>query len=247
MEFKIFPEVQSEKIENKSMEGQLKMMTQLYQNGSLMDVMRFNAVDGLIFKAKYQLGIEGRGYQTLALFLLGLLVGRKRYFERVGENMPLTRKLFKLSIWFTLGFLVFSAGLFALSKGNMEKFSFYIAMTFYNLLNLSMALLISTAFIILYQRDRTQKFMSKLVPYGKMGLTNYLMQSIIFIPLFYGFGLGLARHMNLAIGIGLGIVVFYFQVLFSKWWLNRFLYGPFEWLWRSLTWCKRQPMVKEQS
>jgi uncharacterized protein len=79
-----------------------------------------------------------------------------------------------------------------------------------------------------------------------MGLTNYLMQSIIFIPLFYGFGLGLARHINLVMAVGLGIVVYYLQVLFSKWWLGNFIYGPFEWLWRSLTWLKWQPMVRRK-
>jgi len=226
------------------MEEQLKEMSLLYQDGSFEEVVRFNAVDGLIMKANYQLGIEGRGYQTLALFFLGLLIGRLRYFERIAENMPLTRKVFRRSIWFTLGFLVLAAGLFALSKGDMEKFIFLVAMTFYNLFNLSLALLITTAFIILYQKEKPQKFLNTLVPYGKMGLTNYLMQSIIFIPLFYGFGFGLAKHINLATGIGLGIVVYYLQVLFSKWWLNNFIYGPFEWLWRSLTWLKWQPMVR---
>lgn len=235
------------KIENGNFEKHLNEMSQLYRTGSFMDVVKFNAVDGLKVKAEYQLGIEGRGYQTLALFFLGLLIGRRRYFENIEENMPLTRKVFKRSIWFTLGFLVLCGGLFAFSKGDMEKLSAQFAMTFYNLFNLSFALLIATAFIILYQRSKNQKFLINLAPYGKMGLTNYLLQSIIFVPIFYGFGLGLATQINLAISIALGIVIFCLQVVISKWWLSHFIYGPFEWLWRSLTWLKLQPMVRVKS
>jgi uncharacterized protein len=233
------------KVENVSIEDQMNKLSQVYRNGSFQEVVKFNAKEGFKMKADYQLGIEGRGYLTLALFFLGLLIGRSKYFERIEENMIVTRKLFKRSIWFTLGFLLLAGGLFIVTKGDMEKFISLIAMTFYNLFNLSFALLITTAFIIVYQGNKTQKFLQKLASYGKMGLTNYLMQSIIFIPVFYGFGLGLATKINLATGVILGMIIFYVQVKFSKWWLNHFIYGPFEWLWRSLTWLKWQPMKKQ--
>jgi uncharacterized protein len=232
------------KVENASMEDQMNKLSQVYRNGSFQDVVKFNAEEGFKAKADYQLGIEGRGYQTLALFFLGLLVGRTKYFERMDENMIVTRKLFKRSIWFTLAFMLLAGGLFIITKGDMEKFISLIAMTFYNLFNLSFALLITTAFIIIYQGNKAQKFLQRLSPYGKMGLTNYLMQSIIFVPIFYGFGLGLATKINLAMGIILGMIIFYVQVRLSKWWLNHFIYGPFEWLWRSLTWLKWQPMKR---
>jgi len=238
---------QSEKTastENQIMEEKIKEMTQIYQNGSFIDVVRFNYSEGLIFKAKYQLGIEGRAYQTLALFFIGLLIGRKRYFEQIEEKIPLTRKIFKWSILFTFGFIVPALGLFALSDGDMDKIGFQFAMTFYNLANLSFALLITTAFILLYQRNRFRNFLNKLEPYGKMGLTNYMMQSVISVPLFYGFGLSLATHIGLAAGLGIGVVLYILQTIFSKLWLKHFIYGPFEWLWRSATWLKWQKMLK---
>ena len=230
------------KVENTNMEEQMSRMSQIYRNGSFLEVVRFNAKEGFKAKADYQLGIEGRAYQTLALFFLGLLIGRTKYFERIEENMEVTRKLFKRSIWVTLGFMLLAAGLFMVTQGDMEKFISMLAMTFYNLFNLSFALLITTAFIIVYQRNKAQKFLHQMAPYGKMGLTNYILQSIIFVPIFYGFGLGMATKINLPIGILLGMAIFYLQVKFSKWWLNLFIYGPFEWLWRSLTWFKLQPI-----
>jgi len=232
------------KVEKATMEDQMNKLSQVYRIGSFQEVVKFNAEEGFKVKADYQLGIEGRAYQTLALFFLGLLIGRTKYFERIEENMELTRKLFKRSIWFTLGFMLLAAGLFMVTQGDLEKFISMIAMTFYNLFNLSFALLITTAFIIVYQRSKAQKFLYQMAPYGKMGLTNYILQSIIFVPIFYGFGLGMATKINLPIGIILGMGIFYLQVKFSKWWLNHFIYGPFEWLWRSLTWFKWQPMKR---
>jgi uncharacterized protein len=217
-----------------------------YKNGSFTDVVKFNAREALINKAEYQLGIEGRVYQTLALFFLGLLIGRRRYFEQIHEKISLTRKVFKWSIWSTIGFLVLAIAFFAISKGDMNTLTLQVAMTFYNLFNLSLALLITTAFILIYQKPQTQNFLRKLIPYGKMGLTNYLIQAIIAVPLFYGFGLGLTEKINLAVATGLGIVIYYSQMQFSKWWMNQYVYGPFEWLWRSLTWLKWQPLRKKK-
>lgn len=210
-------------VENVSIEDHINKLSQVYRNGSFQEVIKFNAKEGFKIKADYQLGIEGRGYQTLAFFFLGLLIGRSKYFERIEENMIVTRKLFKRSIWLSLGFMLLAAGLFMVTKGDMDKFISLIAMTFYNLFNLSFALLITTTFIIVYQGNKAQKLLQQLASYGKMGLTNYLMQSIIFIPLFYGFGLGMATKINLAMGIILGMIIFYVQVKFSKWWLNHFI------------------------
>ena len=75
-----------------------------------------------------------------------------------------------------------------------------------------------------------------------MAFTNYLMQSVIFGWLFYGYGLGLFGKLGVAVALAIGTVVFVLQVVFSAWWLRRFLYGPVEWLWRSAMYAKRQPL-----
>jgi len=230
-------------VENKTRDKKETKNYEIYLHGSFKDVIKYNSVKGLVEKADYQFGVEGRIYQTFALFLLGLLVGRKRYFERIEENISLTRKILRRSIWFIIGFFIVSIGFFILSKEDDKSLSFQIAMTFLTLFNLTMALMITTAFITLYQRKKVQLFLIKLVPYGKMGLTNYTMQSIISIPLLYGFGLGLALHINLAIGLAIGIVIYIVQVKYSRLWLNNYLYGPLEWVWRSCTWLKWQPFL----
>ena len=77
---------------------------------------------------------------------------------------------------------------------------------------------------------------------GQMALTNYLTQSLVFSFVFYGFGLGLMGKLSVPQTSLLAIVFYVFQILFSRLWLDRFCFGPAEWLWRSLTYGQRQPM-----
>ena len=82
---------------------------------------------------------------------------------------------------------------------------------------------------------------------GRMAFTNYLVQSLVFTTLFFGYGAGLIGRVSQATALLLGIVVYLLQVAFSRWWLARFRFGPFEWIWRSLTYGRAQPMRKPGS
>jgi uncharacterized protein len=79
-------------------------------------------------------------------------------------------------------------------------------------------------------------------PLGRMAFTNYLMQSLIFSSIFYGYGLGLFGRLGATSALAIGIAVYVGQVFFSKWWLGRYRYGPVEWLWRTLMYGVAQPM-----
>jgi uncharacterized protein len=73
-----------------------------------------------------------------------------------------------------------------------------------------------------------------------MALTNYLAQTVICISIYYGGGL--VGQAGPLFGLILALVIFPAQMAFSAWWLARFRYGPMEWLWRSLTYGRAQPM-----
>jgi uncharacterized protein len=82
----------------------------------------------------------------------------------------------------------------------------------------------------------------RLAAAGRMALTNYLMQTVICTAIFYGWGLGLFGSLDRFAMMGVVLAVWAFQLTISPPWLERFRFGPAEWLWRSLTYFKRQPM-----
>jgi uncharacterized protein len=81
-----------------------------------------------------------------------------------------------------------------------------------------------------------------LAPAGRMALSNYLLQSIVCTLLFYGYGLGLFERLPRFWQVPFALGLFALQALASRWWLARYRFGPVEWLWRSLTYLKAQPM-----
>ena len=78
---------------------------------------------------------------------------------------------------------------------------------------------------------------------GRMALTNYLTESMVFSIVFYGYGFGMFGRAGVAPVFLWGTAFYMAQLLFSRWWLGRFRFGPFEWVWRSLTYGRRQPML----
>ncbi len=82
----------------------------------------------------------------------------------------------------------------------------------------------------------------RLAAVGRMALTNYLMHTILCTTFFYGYGLGyFARFDRQRLWLVV-LAIWAFQLIVSPWWLARFRYGPAEWLWRTLTYWKVQPI-----
>ena len=97
---------------------------------------------------------------------------------------------------------------------------------------------------IVWATNRTgaRQLLAWAAPIGRMAFTNYLMQSVIFGWLFYGYGLGLFGKLGVTAALAIGIGVYILQIVFSAYWLKRYFYGPVEWLWRSVTYGTRQPL-----
>ena len=215
-------------------------------NGTLYEVFRSNAWDGHIMKMDFQLGIFSRGYLTFGFFLLGLFVGRIQFFRNyLTHGTEIKRLLYGSLGLFVLSILI--AVFFFAQLGPNVTFDNWYAMnglTAYDLNNLAMTLIILSLFLMAYKGGRLKRWLEHFIPYGRMALTNYVVQSIIGTFIFYGWGLGyLGQIRNLYIFF-MAIIFIALQMMFSTWWLRRFYYGPFEWLWRSLTYFKIFPMRK---
>jgi uncharacterized protein len=77
---------------------------------------------------------------------------------------------------------------------------------------------------------------------GRMALSCYLLQTIICTAIFYGHGLGCYGSVSRTEQIGITLAVWFALLLYCRWWLDRFRFGPFEWVWRSLTYWRLQPL-----
>lgn len=87
-----------------------------------------------------------------------------------------------------------------------------------------------------------RKLLAWAAPVGRMAFTNYLLQSVIFGWIFYGYGLGLFGKLGVAAALAIGTGIYILQVAFSAYWLKLYFYGPVEWLWRSAMYGTRQPL-----
>jgi uncharacterized protein len=84
---------------------------------------------------------------------------------------------------------------------------------------------------------------ARLAAVGRMALTNYLMQTLLCTTLFYGYGGGLFDRLDRVELLGVVAAVWLLQLGYSPLWLRYFRFGPAEWLWRSLTYWRPQPML----
>jgi uncharacterized protein len=219
---------------------------------SFFNSAKTNLTRGLEGKLNYQFGIYARGYITLALFILGLVAGRLRFFEEVQTRK---KRNFILFAAFVLGIAAINliVGLFPQETINVRSMrpgeSVPAGLLATMGLNDIKAVLLSGAlamgFVILYQIKGIGKCLNVITPYGRMGLTNFEMQNVIGCLLFsmWAFGSFFGRLGTTELFI-LGLVVYTLQIIFSKYWMKYYLYGPLEWFWRSATYLKWQPFGK---
>jgi uncharacterized protein len=98
--------------------------------------------------------------------------------------------------------------------------------------------------ILLIRRFTGHHLLERVVSAGRAAFSNYLGTSIVMTTIFYGYGLGLYGHLSRPQLWFFVIGAWVIMLLWSKPWLQRFHYGPLEWLWRSLARRQLQPMPK---
>ena len=100
----------------------------------------------------------------------------------------------------------------------------------------------AAAVVLLAQSQFWRRLLTPLSAAGRMALSNYLFDSLLCTTIFYGYGFGYFGKLGFAGGLALTIGLYLCQVPLSVWWLSRYRFGPAEWVWRSLTYGKAQPM-----
>ncbi|WP_044199226.1 DUF418 domain-containing protein [Hyalangium minutum] len=184
--------------------------------------------------------------EILGRFLLGLLAGRHLLMQDVERNRPWHRRLLVWGLVLGVlgnGAMVVVQRLRIAGLVDPVKDAWMVIMPLIHEAGyLGLAAVYVAAFALLFQREGWRKRMSVLAPVGRMALTNYLTQSVVSLCLYDGWGLGLVGKLPPSRCVALTMAVFALQIPFSHGWLSRFRFGPAEWLWRSLTYGRAQPM-----
>ena len=203
----------------------IEQATRAYGAGSYPGATRQRLTDtGLTL-----LNLPVAGPQILAFFLGGLLLGRQTYLEdtvkhHFWQRVCLVSFLVGVPIVGLHAFLVLRPDPVPSFLSALDLTLGSPALGFGYLAGLALCLTPSV-----------QRRLRSLAAVGRMALTNYLMQSVIFTLIFCGYGGGLYGEVNPLWGVMLAFVIFPLQMMLSHWWLRRFRYGPVEWGWRCLT------------
>jgi uncharacterized protein len=177
---------------------------------------------------------NGRFFQAPALFMLGMLVGRRKLFIASTESNLFWKKALQYAIFLFVPLFALKTFLPEMIERKATMNSLSIIITSWS--NLAFMIVMVSTFILIYQKESIHKILSKLIPFGKMSLTNYIMQSIVGSFIYYRYGLGLVEYTGATYCLLIGIVLFVLQLSFCTWWLKTHKQGPLEYIWHKVTW-----------
>jgi len=207
----------------------------VYIHGTFLDVIRLNMFEGQ--KVKWWYYIEsGRMMQIVGLYLIGLVLGRLGVFAR--PDAFATGRRTAMIIAAVVG-LVLHFGHPALTglvsrHAGPDAAPGIVGQIIDSLINLSQMVFTVMLLVELYL-GVARTVLRPLAAAGRMTLTLYIMQGLVFVPLYYGFGLGWHAKLTQLQALGLGMAFFAVQLVFAHLWFRVFVYGPLEWIWRATT------------
>ena len=211
----------------------------VYTNGTFSEITAQRVYD---YTSLGLLSFFALGFNVLGLFLIGIYFGKRQIFQNLETNRPLLRKLLLWGLLIGLPANAIYATLIMDTVRFAPSGAAGIAALAHGIGAPLLMLGYVAALSLLSMTPVWGARLKALAPVGQMALTNYLMQSIVCTLIFYGYGLGLFGKIGAAAGILLTFVIYLLQIPISHWWMKRYRYGPAEWLWRSLTYLKPQPM-----
>lgn len=175
--------------------------------------------------------------KILSLFLFGYYIGKRQIFSALEINLPLIRRTWRLS-----GIVALICGLgYTVTTGDFIDLRLdMLAVVFDEILTIGGALFYATSLILLYQSARFKSIVSPFQFSGKMALTNYLVQTICFTTLFYGYGAGLYGKIPNWAYFPIAVTFYLIQIGLSKWWLSHHAFGPMEKVWRKFTYSQNR-------
>ncbi|WP_221622346.1 DUF418 domain-containing protein [Larkinella rosea] len=215
-----------------------------WQYGSVWDVIRLQKLGVMLLHiAAIRNGLVNYLHYEL-LFLLGLVTGKLQLFRRINA---IKIQLLKLVFWiFPFALLLkglsclplFDIHLLPATQLPCEKLIFSLA-EFMGTPLLTIVYLIELS---LFLQQKPPRFFRWIGNAGRLGLTNYLMQTLLCMAFFYGYAFGFSGHLTLLQSFFAVICLYIFQVWYSTQWLKYHRSGPLETVWRN--WAYKNEVIR---
>ncbi|SEL28331.1 DUF418 domain-containing protein [Parapedobacter koreensis] len=226
---------------SQEMDAVIDQVVQTWQHGSFFDVLNMQKLGvAMLWFMDAQHGFTGLAHYEI-MFLLGLLAGKGEVFLRIPELKGILRTwTFRLLLVAFLFKLVASAEVLRLHwlPDSLHHYETLI----YSLSRFIGTPLLTIGYLMLFillAGNSSSALARWIANAGRLGLTNYLMQTLLCMLLFYGYGVGLSGSLTLLEAVGVAFLIYIFQLVYSTIWLRYYEMGPMEGLWRRLTYPRK--------
>ena len=211
---------------------------------SWWNVLKGN-ISGFFYRYGY-LFFVSRISKVLGMFLIGYVIGRSDFYKNILRYKKLLIWVIVIGLVIGLPANYFLAHYMSTAEGdyyNLKIKGLYSTIA-YALGVAPLAMAYVALFMLAFQTEPGKKILSILAPVGKMAFSNYILQTLAGNFVFLNAGLGFMGTIGPVYYTLFGVLFFILQIIISTIWLRFFNYGPIEWLWRSATYRKWQPMRK---
>jgi len=208
----------------------------IYSSGSYLEILSLRLNEYFAFR---NINLIYYAPKILSLFFLGYLFYKHKFIKSI--NSSKSKYFVVFVVLFLIGIVLnlFTNNIVnGLANPETNPFHTAIYMGVFEITNIFLGFGYILLILILSQVSIFMNILNPLKYIGRMALTNYLMQSVIFTRIMYSYGLGKFGSYQPWQLVILAVVIFVIQIILSKIWLQYFSFGPLEWIWRKLTYLE---------
>ena len=214
----------------------------IYAHGTVRQIMAQNWVEW-----KQALPTTLFAIYATSLFLLGMWVWRAGIVQRLDEYRPILKKVCAWCLPIGLAINIYVATVFSLVPRGKVSLWAWSAGTLWLLGSHILSAGYVSGLALIFLHEDWRRWLTPFAAVGRMALTDYLMQSVLCTLFFYHYTTGLYGRIGPAWGLVPTVILYSAQVVFSNWWLQRYRFGPMEWLWRGMTYGKFPSMRTDEA
>jgi len=208
-------------------------MMQYIGNDSFYDTVVGNLTNGKIAVMLWNWE-NGRFFSILALFLFGYILGKRNLFQWSDTSKQFWKKALVIAAIAFIPLFLVQQKLDTLIESDIIRRSvstIEVAWT-----NFAFMIVLVSSLTLLFQKEALRKKLMYFSAFGRMSLSNYVVQSIVGATIYYGWGFGMYRYTGATYGVLIGLVSVLIMGKLCAKWAQHFKQGPLETLWHKATW-----------